>query len=192
MKKVRPHTVLMAFIELLMLAFAIFGWAVAIYFVVLNKHEPLITIVVTICGILTGLCCSFAFYSLVIRKIEFKQNYLYVSKDKEDKSKSIIRRLQHEVKIEYQDIEKIALHSTTTDTKNHDLKFVFVSMPHIIIECKDGKKEGINVYFYTRKQVIHIIDEIVKRAIEKGNDLSKYCGQDMVSEFIKQHLIFPI
>ncbi len=192
MKRVRPHTVLMVFVELLMLAFAILGWAVVIYFGILNEYEPLITIVVTICGILTGLCCSFAFYSFAIRKIEFNEDYLYVSKDKEDKSKSIIRRLQHEVKIEYQDIEKIALHSMTTDTKNHDLKFIFVSMPHIVIECKGGRKEMINVYFYTRKQVIHIIDEIVNRAIGNGNDLSKYCGQDMVFEFIKQNLIFPI
>lgn len=58
-------------------------------------------------------------------------------------------------------------------------------MPYIVFDCKDGRQNAINVQFYSKKQIIIIIDEIKKRAKLMGNELHIKSGSEILLDFLK-------
>ena len=59
-------------------------------------------------------------------------------------------------------------------------------MPYIVFSCKNEQKQMINVYYYSKKQVAYIIDEIKNRALLIGNELQIESGMSIVLDFINK------
>ncbi len=93
--------------------------------------------------------------------ITFEEDELYVS---EDTAILCFRKLQYRVEIGYKDINKVDMIVSDCDSNGKRLRGCFTPMDYIEIESKDGKKNRINVYNYSRKQKITLINEICKRA----------------------------
>ncbi len=95
-------------------------------------------------------------------------------------------KIQYETHIAYSDIQNIYLISSNKNSLNKIARWVFTPMPYIVIDCKDGKQNAINVFYFSKKQVIKIIDESISRAKAINNELQIKTGTEILSEFLVQ------
>lgn len=93
-------------------------------------------------------------------------------------------KLQYELHISYLDINNIYLVLSNRNSLNKPLKWATLPMAYIVIDCNDKTQKNINVFYYSKKQVIQIIDEIKKRAELLGNDLHIKSGSIMLNDFL--------
>ena len=94
-------------------------------------------------------------------------------------------KLQYETHIPYSDIQSIYIVSSTRNSLNKSLKWGTLPMPYIVFDCKCEEQKAINTFYFSKNQVIKIIDESILRAKELGNDLSIESGEIILNEFIK-------
>ena len=95
------------------------------------------------------------------------------------------QKLQFETHIEYSKIYNIRMITGTSNSLNKESKQLFTPMPYIIFDCDDNKQMAINVFYYSKKQVIQIIDEIIKRAKTLNNNRLTKDGNQIISDYIK-------
>ena len=178
MKKVYPVAPLrILWLAILILVLA-FPSAICFIISFIDKEDYILK---RILGIIVGIISIIEIY-LEIRKGDlFKEKELYVYPDKT----IIFCKLQHEVRVAYTEIETIYLVATNHDSKDQSRFGIFVTMPYLVIVCKNEEKQMINLYYYTKKQSATIIDEIRERAKRQGNFLAISNGNDMIFEFIK-------
>lgn len=146
-------------------------------FVVLGLIFSIIFVVVG----LTILCLDFK------KGVKFDANGIKVEADVADKKGLLVRRFQHKTEIAYNEIDEILLIASDTDSRGRKVEHVFIKMPYIVFKCKDGKQKAINVYYFSRKQKIKIIDEIKQRALEAGNGLDIPSGEDMWNDYSQRY-----
>ena len=97
----------------------------------------------------------------------------------------IFRKIQYGVKVSYEEINCIQLIISNKNSKNQPMFGCFVKMPYLLINCKNGKSQMINFYYYSKIQSAQIIDEIKKQTKLRGNNLEIPLGNDMILEFAK-------
>ena len=95
-------------------------------------------------------------------------------------------KLQYQVNISYNTIRNISLMTSRKNSIGNKVEMVFVDMPYIVFECKDGAKKLVNVYYYSKKQVVDLIDEVISRASAMGNELHINTGTEMMSLFLRK------
>lgn len=91
---------------------------------------------------------------------------------------------QLSVRIRFDEIKAISIKSSTKNS-NNEVPVHFVPMPYIVFECQSGEKKAINVLYYSKKQVVQIIDLAIERAKLLGNDLQNQSGKELLTEFLK-------
>lgn len=74
---------------------------------------------------------------------------------------------------------------SSNNSLNKESKMIFTPMPYIIFECENDIKKAVNVFYYSKKQVVKIIDEIVNRAKISNNKKLLKSGNEIYTEFIK-------
>lgn len=94
-------------------------------------------------------------------------------------------KIQFETYIKYEEIKNIYLISSSNNSLNKNSKFIITPMPYIIFDCRDGSQKAINVYYYSKKQVINLIDNIIERAKSLNNDLNIKSGAEILSSFLE-------
>ena len=178
MKKICPVAPLrIVWLAILILVLA-FPSAICFILSFIDKEDYILK---RILGIVVGIISVIEICLEIKKGILFKEKELYVYPDKT----IIFRKLQHEVKVAYTEIETIYLVATNHDSKDRSRAGIFVAMPYLVIVCENEEKQMINLYYYTKKQSAIIIDEIRERAKGQGNPLEILNGNDMISEFIK-------
>lgn len=187
MKKVYPHSILIIIIEIFFSAICItcFGFIIFGYvngYLVFDLYSCLIVLA----AIIVFIGSTLILISLLKKRIIIKDEVIFVPADIADKQGLFLRRLQHRTIINFKEIEKIYLVATNKDSKNNPVKNVFVSMPYIVFSCKNEQKQMINVYYYSKKQVAYIIDEIKNRALLIGNEIQIESGMSIVLDFINK------
>lgn len=96
-----------------------------------------------------------------------------------------INKTQHKIKINYEEIQDIAIIASNKNSLNTAISH-FATMPYIVFHCKDGSQNAVNIQFYSKKQVIAIIDEIKVRAAIMGNELQNIkTGTEILSDFLQ-------
>lgn len=159
----------------------------AIAGVFIEEHDLFFVVLVLICGII-GLVVSFTILCLDFKKgVKFDANGIKVEADVADKKGLLVRRFQHKTEIAYSEIDDILLIASDTDSRGRKVEHVFIKMPYIVFKCKDGKQKAINVYYFSRKQKIKIIDEIKQRASDAGNTLEISSGEDMWNDYNQRY-----
>ena len=84
---------------------------------------------------------------------------IYVQEDRGNKD----TKLQYKIEIEFCQIEKIDMTTTSNNSLNHYMRFVITPMPYIVLHLADNREKRINVYYYSNKQTIEIIDYIIAK-----------------------------
>lgn len=148
-----------------------------LFFVVLGLIFSIVGIIVS----LTILCLDFK------KGVKFDANGITVESDASDKNGLLVRKFQHKTEITYNEIDDIILIASDTDSRGRKVANVFIKMPYIVFKCKNEKQIAINVYYFSRKQIIKIIDEIKQRAFEAGNRLDIPSGEDMWNDYRQRY-----
>ena len=132
-------------------------------------------------AIVVFLFMTYTFIRFARNRIILNQNEIYVPKNWGNKKQII----QFETHIKYEEISDIYLVMSTNNSLNKESKCLFTPMPYIVFECDNGIQKAINVYFYSKKQVVNIIDETIKRAKAVNNNRLLKGGNQILLDFIK-------
>lgn len=122
------------------------------------------------------------FIAFVSKKITIDDESITVKKDKFGK---IVRVLQHQVNVNFGDITNVFLSVGLNDSHNKPAVDLATPMPYIVLESKE-KKHAVNVYYYSKKQIIDILNEIIQRAKAKGNLTNLVSGEKIYEKFEKK------
>lgn len=91
--------------------------------------------------------------------------------------------VQYKTEVNYADIEGIFIAETQKDLLNlNDCSAI--PMPYIVIDCKNGDQKLINMYWYLKKRLKIILDEIIVRARNVGNDFTSETGEEIYNTFV--------
>lgn len=115
---------------------------------------------------------------LIRRGIILFEKSIYVQEDIGSKD----MKLQYKIETEFKDIEKISLSVNSKNTLNQNMRYIITPMPNIVLHLSDGKENRVNVFYYSKKQVIEIIDYII--GIKKISDsyYSNKSGKELIDE----------
>ena len=187
MKKFYPRSALIIIGEMIFVTIDVFClvgmvYAILDYFATYDWYY----IIILLSAIIVGVVSSIYLLSFLKKKIILQDKEMIVCADMADKNGIFLRRLQHKVIISYEEIQDVKLSSVTTDSNGHQVKNVFVEMPYIVFVCKSGIQKLVNVYFYSKNQVVNIIDEIANKARSVGNELNLKSGAEILSAFIEK------
>ena len=167
--QLHPIMVLINFFSLLM----IIGFVVLVFIdplmeKLLGGWKGIHSVLLFIVGYLSFLYFCWIVITINHNWIVFKEGYLYVPSD----LRRVRNRRQHQVKVNYEEIENISFIRRTTNSKNKNIQDE-QSNPfyhhYLVLFLKNGKKECFLVDYYTKKQKIKIMKEIINRAMVHGN-----------------------
>jgi len=159
----------------------------AIVYVFVKNQYTFISYLGLVCGFLVLIGSLIIFLSDIKKGVKFDNTSIRIEADTADKKGLLVRRFQHQININYDEIEDIELVSSNKDSYGNTIENVFVKMPNIVFKCKDGKQKAINVYYYNNKQKIMIINEVKKRAMRIGNELKIESGEDLWKKYLQKN-----
>ncbi|MBO6263925.1 MAG: hypothetical protein J6N93_06650 [Clostridia bacterium] len=95
-------------------------------------------------------------------------------------------KFQHEVCCPYNEIDHMYFRETTYDSNNKPVPRdrMTLSQLYLVLCCKNGKEKSINILFYTKKVRIRIIDEIINRAKQCGNNFTDQTGEEIYKSYL--------
>ena len=112
-------------------------------------------------------------------RIVLEPNRIYVP----DSWNKTVVKVQYKTEVNYADIEGIFIAETQKDSLNlNDCSAL--PMPYIVIDCKNGDQKLINMYWYSKKRLKTILDEIIARARYVGNDFTSETGEEIYNTFL--------
>lgn len=112
-------------------------------------------------------------------RIVLEPNRIYVP----DSWNKTVVKVQYKTEVNYADIEGIFIAETQKDSLNlNDCSAL--PMPYIVIDCKNGDQKLINMYWYSKKRWKTILDEIIARARNVGNNFTSETGEEIYNTFI--------
>lgn len=127
-----------------------------------------------------GFC--FVVYQMAIwmrDRIVLEPNRIYVP----DSWNKTVVKVQYKTEVNYADIEGIFIAETQKDSLNlNDCSAI--PMPYIVIDCKNGDQKLINMYWYSKKRLKIILDEIIVRARNVGNNFTSETGEEIYNTFV--------
>lgn len=135
-------------------------------------------------GSIAGVCLAIYFVYTIIRfsrnRIVFNNEFIFVPGNW-GKGEA---KLQYECKIAYSEIKNIFIAKSDDNSLNKPIKFALLPMPYIVFEYANGEQKAINVFYYSKKSVIKIIDEAIKRAKLCGNTIEIGSGESLFNDFL--------
>lgn len=141
----------------------------AVIIISLDSEYDVIGILSLIFSVIMFLISLIIFCFDFKKGVKFEESSLKVASDIADKKGLLIRRFQHSLEVRYEDIQKLYLKYSSNDSNDEQVSHVFIAMPYIVMDCRDGSKQAINVYYYNKKQRTQIVAEIILRAKRVGN-----------------------
>lgn len=124
---------------------------------------------------------AYTFIRFARNRIVLKSDEIFVPENwGSDKQK-----IQFDTHIKYEEICNIYLTISTNNSLNKKTKWIITPMPYIIFECDKDTQKAINVFYYSKKQVITILNEIVERVKRLNKNRLVRSGNEIFSEFMK-------
>ena len=152
-------------------------------YVFIESEEIWFTVLVAICAACLLVMAIRLLISHSCKKIVLNTDTIYVKKDR----RGGFRVLQNEINLKYSEINDIKLIVTATDTNGQEQFGLVTPMPSIYFECNNDKYKMINVYDYSKKQRIEIMNEIIKRVQALGKLLECPNGEELIKQANEQY-----
>lgn len=134
-----------------------------------------------VCSIIGIVYCSYTLLHILKRKVVLFEDGISVSEDIGSKD----TKLQYKIDVKFDQIEYIDMLISSNNSLNQYMRFVITPMPYIVLHLKDGKEKWINVYYYSKKQTIEIIDYIIERKKVEDVVFTHKTGEELVNELSK-------
>lgn len=99
-------------------------------------------------------------------------------------------KLQYETHISYSDIRNIYIVLSNNNSLNEPLKWGTLPMPYIVFDCNSEEQKAVNVFYFSKRQTVKIIDDVILRAKKRGNDLVIGNGEKILKKFLEKRNIF--
>lgn len=132
-------------------------------------------------GLFTVIFMGYTFIRMARNRIILNESEIFVPENWGNKN----NKIQYETHIYYAEIQKIFIISSDKNSLNKTSRWIFTPMPYIVFECEDDKQKAINVFYYSKKQVIRILDETITRAKAIGNPMDTKTGAEILSDFLE-------
>lgn len=110
-------------------------------------------------------------------RIELSKDRLHVV---EEKSNPKIR-IQHRLDLSFESVQSITIEKSKNDSHNKPIKSSKRLQPYIVFKLKTGTEARINVNFYSKEQIIHIIDIVLKYNKEVSDTFEHKTGKELVA-----------
>lgn len=176
MKKHLPKSVMFYIsLSILTIIFIVLFYSICIFMVVKNFNNIIywLGFLASIIGIIyffhKALC-------LIKRSIVVFENKIQVQEDIGGKD----TKLQYALDIKFDDIQSIDITADSNNSHNQYMRFVITPMPYVILNLKNGKSARINVYYYSKKQTIEIIDYIISKKKLIDAKFENKSGQELI------------
>ena len=134
-----------------------------------------------ISSITATLYLGYVILRVMRRKIVLNRDRVYVSDDIGNKD----IKLQYGIDLLLEQIEDVSLDINSNNSLNKKIRWVLTPMPNIVFKLNNGKEARINLYYYSKKQIIEIIDFIIQNKQSIDKDYTNKSGIDLV-EGLKQ------
>lgn len=124
-------------------------------------------------------------YRLLNRQIKIFNDKIWVKEDIGSRDVKL-QQLQYQIDVLFDNISEIKMTITSNNSKNQYMRYVITPMPYIVLCLNNGKEVGINVYYYSKKQTIEIIDLIIEKKKLTNPDFINKSGLELVNELKKR------
>lgn len=134
-------------------------------------------------AIICGGIIIFTILNISHCRVVFNENEIFVPGHWTDKT----RRIQYETHIKYSDIKDIFLIKSNNNSHEQPIRWATYPMTYIVFELVSGK-QLINVFYYSNKQIIKIINETISRiGKENESDTLLKGGNEILKEYFSVH-----
>lgn len=131
---------------------------------------------------------SCGIYTIVIlsrKNITIKNDAIFVAEDI-GKSNFLVRKIQHEAIIRFDEIQSLYLVIRNTDSCNKPIPNCVTPMINLVFVCKNGEEKAINLHVYSKRQIIYLIDCVCKKVENiSGIKLIESTSKEYVEAFEK-------
>lgn len=117
---------------------------------------------------------------LVRNRIIFTEEKLYVPENWGGKDV----KFQYKVIVDFTEIKEVFITESCNNSLNKAMSLQVLPMPYIVIECKNGKQKAINVFYYSKKQTIKIIETIIEYSKLNNNIFTLKTAEQIFAEYI--------
>lgn len=154
---------------------------VALGYIYEDEWEVWERCLVFICGLIGILMSSLMVLCTSTKRIIFDENAISIKNDM--KVIGLIRRLQYAVKANYIDIKSLSYMESRKDSLGHEVDWVFVHMPYLVLHCGNNEEKAINLYYFSKKQRLKIIDEVIARVKKEGGELNVSSARELIQNY---------
>lgn len=117
---------------------------------------------------------------LARNRIIFTEEKLYVPENWGGKDV----KFQYKVIVDFTEIKEVFITESCNNSLNKAMPLQVLPMPYIVIECKNGKQKAINVFYYSKKQTIKIIETIIEYSKLNNNIFTLKTAEQIFAEYI--------
>lgn len=117
---------------------------------------------------------------LARNRIIFTEEKLYVPENWGGKDV----KFQYKVIVDFTEIKEVFITESCNNSLNKAMPLQVLPMPYIVIECKNGKQKAINVFYYSKKQTIKIIETIIEYSKLNNNIFNLKTAEQIFAEYI--------
>lgn len=117
---------------------------------------------------------------LARNRIIFTEEKLYVPENWGGKDV----KFQYKVIVDFTEIKEVFITESCNNSLNKAMSLQVLPMPYIVIECKNGKQKAINVFYYSKKQTIKIIETIIEYSKLNNNIFTLKTAEQIFAEYI--------
>mgnify|MGYP006886774062 CR=1 FL=1 len=161
--------------------------AMCIYIIISIILQGLNTVLelIYLCSAIGGfILFSYLFIRFARNRIVLKPDEIYVPEHWGNNK----QKIQFQTHIKYEEIYDIFLTISTNNSLNKTSKLIFAPMPYLVFNCDKDIQKAINVFYYSKTQVIKMINEIIKRAKVLNNNRLIKNGTQIMSDFINSNV----
>lgn len=180
MIKFKPKSGVFVLFVFCLSLFGLIALIVFINFIVISKFmgSP-IEWVYFIFSVIATIYISYLILRVSKRKIILYENRIFVSEDIGNKDV----KLQFELEIFFSDIQEILIKVDTRNSLNKSMRYVHTPMPYIVLFLSNGFEKRVNVYYYSKNQVIEVIDYIIEKKKILSSSFDNKSGQELLDKY---------
>lgn len=179
MRKIYPKSIMLYFsIAFIVILLTILFFVMVFFIINLTSSQHVMKWFSFACSIIGVIYFSYKLIYIMKRKILLYEDSIYISEDIGSKD----TKLQYKTDVKFDQIEYIDMLISSNNSLNQSMRFVITPMPYIVFHLKNGKEEWMNMYYYSKKQTIEIIDYVIEKKKIQDVGFTHKTGQELLKD----------
>lgn len=185
MRKIYPKSIMLYFsIAFIAILLSILFFVMVFFIINLISSQDVMMWFSLASSIIGVIYLSYKLIHVMKRKILLNEDSICISEDIGSKD----TKLQYKTDVKFDQIEYIDMLISSNNSLNQSMRFVITPMPYIVFHLKNGKEEWMNMYYYSKKQTIEIIDYVIEKKKMQDVDFTHKNGQELLNDLRNSNL----